>query len=82
MNGSEKVRIADRLYRLDTFHPVPEGAQRRPNASENIDRPHNSHNVQYGAVSGSLGRVDGFDQDEAESKGNERAVALISLLAA
>ena len=29
-----------------------------------------------------LGRVDGFDQDEAESKGDERAVILGRLLAA
>ncbi|MGA7787568.1 MAG: hypothetical protein WCA56_05315, partial [Xanthobacteraceae bacterium] len=29
----------------------------------------------------SLGRVDGFDQDEAESKGDERAVILGRLLA-
>jgi hypothetical protein len=29
-----------------------------------------------------LGRVDGFDQDEAESKGYERGVVLIRFLAA
>jgi hypothetical protein len=39
--------------------------------------PIGAHRIQF-----KLGRVDGFNEDEAQSKSNERAIVLVGFLAA